>query len=118
MVRRLDEEPPAPKRRSPARTPEERESLLVSKSLNLIEKQIDEGTASSQVLSLYAKLGSSRERLEQERLRNENELLRKKVESLEAAMDVKNLMEEALQAFRGYSGRADEIPDFDDFDDY
>lgn len=112
MARRtVHEEQAAPRRRSPAKTPEERESVLISKSLGLIERQIDDGTASSQVLSLYAKLGSSRERLEQERLINENEVLRKKVESMEAAIDVKNLMEEALGAFKGYSGK---LPDSDD----
>lgn len=57
---------------------------------------------------MYAKLGSSREKLEQERLQNENAVLRKKVETMEAAIDVKNLMEEALKAFRGYSGQPDE----------
>lgn len=112
MARRSDDErSSAPRRRSPAKTPEERESTLISKSLLLIERQIDDGTASSQVLSLYAKLGSSRERLEQERLRNENEVLKKKVESMEAAVDVKNLMEEALSAFKGYSGQQEEGPD-------
>lgn len=115
MARRSDEErSAAPRRRSPAKTPEERESILISKSLRLIEQQIDDGTASSQVLLLYGKLGSSRERLEQERLRNENEVLKKKVESMEAAVDVKNLMTDALSAFRGYSGK----PDLDDYDDY
>lgn len=114
MARRAQyDEQPAPRRRSPAKTPEERESILIAKSLNLIEKQIDDGTASSQVLSLYAKLGSSRERLEQERLRNENEVLRKKVETMEAAVDVKNLMEEALLAFKGYSGQPVEQDDED-----
>lgn len=115
--RTVHEEQPAPRRRSPAKTPEERESVLISKSLNLIERQIDDGSASSQVLSLYAKLGSSRERLEQERLRNENEVLRKKVESMEAAIDVKNLMEEALGAFKGYSGRSSDLDDEDGYFD-
>ena len=113
MARRdYDDEQPAPRRRSPAKNPEERESVLISKSLRLIEKQIDDGTASSQVLSLYAKLGSSREKLEQERLRNENNVLRKKLETMEAAIDVKNLMEEALDAFKGYSGKT--VDDYDE----
>lgn len=114
MARRSMDEESAPRRRSPAKTPEERESVLISKSLALIEKQIDDGSASSQVLSLYAKLGSTRERLEQERLRNENAVLRKKVETMEAAVDVKNLMEEALLAFKGYSGKSDLVEDSED----
>ena len=114
MARRSGSEPRSSLRRSPAGTPEERESILIAKSLNLIEKQIDEGTASSQVLSMYAKLGSSREKLEQQRLENENAVLRKKLETMEAAIDVRNLMEEALKAFRGYSGDSEE----ESYDDY
>lgn len=114
MVRRSNDEASTPRRQSPAKTPEEQETILISKSLRLIEKQIDDGSASSQVLSLYAKLGSSRERLEQERLVNENAVLRKKVESMEAAIDIKNLMEEALSAFKGYTGQPQEL----DEDDY
>lgn len=105
MARRIDEEHSAPRRRSPAKTPEERESVLISKSLNLIESQIDDGSVSSTVLSIYARAGTERDRLEKERLRNENDVLRKKVETMEAAVDVKNLMEDALNAFKGYSGQ-------------
>jgi hypothetical protein len=105
MARRsIHDEQPAPRRRTPARTPEELESVLISKSLKLVEKQIDDGTVASTVLSQYVKLGSSRERLEQERIGNENAVLRKKIETMEAAIDVKNMMQDALQAFRGYSG--------------
>lgn len=107
MARRShDDEHSAPRRRSPAKTPEERESILISKSLNLIEKQIDDGSISSTVLSIYAKAGTERDRLEKERLRADNAVLRKKLETMEAAIDVKNLMEEALDAFKGYSGKA------------
>lgn len=112
MARRHDDEHSAPRRRSPARTPEERESILISKSLNLIEKQIDDGSVSATVLTQYAKLGSSREKLEQERLFNENAVLRKKLQTMEATIDVKNLMEDALNAFKGYTGEA--LPSDDD----
>lgn len=117
MSRQMDDEQRAPRRRSPAKTPEERESMLISMAMDRAEQQIADGTASSQLLTHFAKLGSSRERLEQERLRNENEVLRKKVETMEAAVDVKNLMEEALSAFKGYSGKADSSADDDDYYD-
>ena len=106
MARRHDDEQTAPRRHSPARTPEERESVLISKSLNLIERQIDDGSVSATVLTQYAKLGSSREKLEQERLVNDNAVLRKKLETMEAAIDVRNLMEDALNAFKGYTGES------------
>lgn len=117
MARRNEEEHTAPRRRSHAKTPEERESLLIAKSLNLIERQIDDGSVSSTVLSIYAKAGTERDRLEKERLRNENEVLRKKVQTMEAAVDVKNLMEDALNAFKGYSGQYVAPDDDDDYFD-
>lgn len=116
MASREHDEHRAPRRRTPARTPEEHESILVSKSLKLIERQIDDGTASSQILALYAKLGSSREALEQERLRNENAVLKKKVETMEAAIDIKHLMEEAMDVFKIYSGD-DSSGERNDYDD-
>lgn len=117
MARRDDDEHTAPKRRSPAKTPLERESILVAKSLNLIEKQIDDGSIPATVLAIYAKAGTERERLEKERLRNENDVLRKKVETMEAAVDVKNLMEDALSAFKGYSGQSNLEDDDEYFDE-
>lgn len=117
MARRThDDEHPAPRRHSPAKTPEEYEGVLISKSLKLIERQIDDGSVSSTVLSIYAKAGTERDRLEKERLRNENDVLRKKLETMEAAIDVKNLMEDALNAFKGYSGKSD-MDDDDFYDD-
>ena len=115
MARRIDDEHPAPRRRSPAKTPEEREGILISKSLNLIERQIEDSSVSSTVLAIYAKAGTERDRLEKERLRSENEVMKKKIESMEAAIDVKNLMGEALDAFRGYSGKSQSEDDEDDF---
>lgn len=115
MARRMDDEPSSPRRRSPAKTPDERESALVSMAMDRAEQMIADGSASSQLLVHFAKLGSSRERLEQQRLVNENAVLKKKLATMEAAIDVKNLMDEALQAFRGYTG---EQPSDDKFDEY
>jgi hypothetical protein len=115
MSRRGDDENRAPRRRSPAKTPEEREAILISKSHKLIESQMDDGTVSATVLAQYAKLGSSREKLEQERLHNENAVLRKKLETMEASIDVRNLMEDALGAFRGYTGQTEQTDE--DYDD-
>lgn len=117
MARRDNDEHSAPRRRSPARTPEERESLLISKSLNLIERQIDDGSVSSTVLSIYAKAGTERDRLEKDRLREEVVVLKKKVETMESAVDMKNLMSDALNAFKGYSGRPIDDDDEDEFYD-
>ena len=73
--------------------------------MNLAEKQIQEGTASSQVITHFLKLGSTRERLEQDRLRRENELLTAKVESMASAKRVEELYAAALDAMRTYAGQ-------------
>lgn len=100
--------------RRPALTEEGRENQLISSAIDLAEKQIAEGTASSQVITHFLKLGSTRERLEQERLRRENQLLESKVEMMASAKRVEELYESALNAMRLYSGR---MPDEDSMDD-
>lgn len=101
---RRSKEQPVPRRR-PATTPEARENQLVASAVDLAEKQLIDGTASSQVITHYLKLGSSREKLEQERLRQENELLKVKREAIESAARVEELYITALQAMRSYSGQ-------------
>ena len=91
-------------RRKPATTPEGRENELVSQAVDLAEKQIRSGTASSQVITHFLKLGSTRERLEQQRLEHENELTRVKIEALESQKRVEELYMEALTAMRSYAG--------------
>lgn len=94
------------KRGRPAVTEEGRENQLVSLAIDLAEKQLEAGTASSQVITHYLKLGSTRERLEQERLHRENQLLDSKVEMMASAKRVEELYETALNAMRMYAGRA------------
>ena len=91
-------------RRPPATTPEGREHQLVSLAVDLAEKQLTEGTASAQVISHYLKLGSTRERLEQERLEQENQLLQARVEAMSSAKRVEELYSQALNAMRSYAG--------------
>lgn len=97
----------------PASTPENRENQLISLAVDLAEKQLSEGSASSQVISHYLKLGSTRERLEQERLAQENNLLKAKVEQLASAKRIEDLYETALNAMRAYAGQ-NVMDDYDD----
>lgn len=103
MAGRKEPEPQKPRRR-PATTPEGRENQLTSLAFELAEKQLADGTASAQVITHFLKMGSTREVLEQERLRHENELLRVKKEAIERERDVEKLMLEALNAMRSYKG--------------
>lgn len=93
-----------PRRRRPATTPEGREIEMVSLAHDLAEQQIRKGTASSQVITHFLKLGSSREKLEQQRLEHENQLTQVKIEAIESQKRVEELYKEALDAMRIYSG--------------
>lgn len=95
---------PSRRRGRPATTPEGRENQLISKAYDLAEKQLDEGTASSQVITSFLKLGSSREKLEQERIAHENTVLAAKAEQLASQKRVEDLYANALEAFSSYQG--------------
>ena len=92
----------------PALSPEARESQLISLAVDEAERQLREGTASSQVITHFLKLGSTKERLEKEKLEEENKLLRAKTAALESAKHVEELYAEAIAAMRRYSGHGDE----------
>jgi hypothetical protein len=91
-------------RRKPATTPEARENEMISLATDLAEEQIRAGSASSQVISHFLKLGSTRERLEQERLEHENALLEVKKEQIESQQRIEELYVDAIKAMRSYSG--------------
>ena len=76
MNRRKPVEPPKtlPKMR-PALTPEAREGQLIALATDLVEQRLRDGTATSQEVVHFLRLGSMRERLEREKLENENILL-------------------------------------------
>ncbi len=96
------------RRRRPARTVEARENQLIDAAVDLAEKQLSDGTASAQVITHYLKLGSTKERLEKEKLANENELLRAKTEALQSAKRIEDLYANALNAMRSYGGTKEE----------
>lgn len=99
--------------RPPATTPEGRENQLIVLATDLAEKQLTNGTATSQVISHYLKLGSTREQLEQDRLAQENELLRAKIEAMASVKRIEELYETALNAMRSYAGH-EAMETFDD----
>lgn len=103
-ARRQSGPEPRPSRVRPATTPEARENQLIARAMRLAEQQLEDGTASAQVITHYLKLGSSRERIEQERLRHENELLKVKREAYEGQKRIEELYVNAIQAMRAYGG--------------
>jgi len=96
------------KKLRPALTPEARENQLISLAIDAAEKQLVEGTASSQVIVHFLKLASAKERLEREKLEEENKLLKAKTEMLQSAKRVEELYANAINAMKRYQGVRDD----------
>ena len=100
------------KPRRPALSPEARENQMISSAMDLAEKQLREGTASSQVITHFLKLATTKAELEKEKLARENELLRAKTESLQSTQRIEELYESAIKAMQRYGGQGDEDYDY------
>ena len=91
------------RRPKPASSPEAREAQMISLAVDLAEQQLLDGTASSQVITHYLKLGSIKEQLEMEKIREENKLLKAKTEMIESQKRTEELYSAALAAMKSYS---------------
>ncbi|MBR5862156.1 MAG: hypothetical protein IKZ08_02390 [Bacteroidales bacterium] len=96
----------------PPLTPEARESQLIALATDLAEKQLREGTASSQVIAHFLKLGSTKAELEREKLRSENALAKAKTEHLQAQQRQDEMFKEAIEAMRRYQGVGGESDEY------
>ena len=94
----------APRKRPPATTPEGRENQMIALAVDLAEKQLINGTASSQVVTHFLKIGSTKEKIEKEILEKQKELIVAKTESIQSGKRIEELYINALNAMRTYSG--------------
>lgn len=88
-------------------TPEARESQMISLAMDLAEKQLRDGTASSQLITEFVKRGSTKAQLEKEILKEQKELMAAKTEALQSAKRIEELYKDALNAMRNYSGQGE-----------
>lgn len=87
---------------APASSLESRENQLINHAINLAEKQLIEGTASSQVIVHYLKLGTQRERIERDILAKQAKLITAKTDSIETAKTTEELYNKAIDAMKSY----------------
>jgi len=103
------------RRAKPALTPEAREQQMISYAIDLAEQQLLDGTASSQLITHYLKLATTRERLEQKRIEQEIELQKAKTKAIDNAEESRVLYENAIKAMREYSGYGRSEDDEDEY---
>lgn len=101
----------------PAITPEGREKQLISLAYDLAEQRLRDGTASAQEVTIFLKLGSTRNQLETEKLRKETQLLETRKQSIEASARMDKMYEDAMRAMQTYKGEITEDPNPDPEDD-
>ena len=120
MARVKTANPPNSSPMRPALNPEARENQLISLAVDLVEQRLRDGTASSQETTHFLKLASQKNRIELERAKLENELIKAKTQALKDQADMKTLYTEAIAAMRRYSGHGDSSYDEedDDYDEY
>ena len=92
------------KKMRPALTPDVRENQMIYLAIELAEQQLRDGSASSQVITHFLKLGSSKEKLEHEILEEQKKLITAKTEQLESAKRIEDLYADAINAMREYGG--------------
>ena len=91
----------------PALSPEARENQMISLAMDLVEKRLREGTASSAETTHFLKLATVKSELEKKKLEAENTLLHAKADAIQAAKDNALLYKEAIKAMREYGGVED-----------
>lgn len=114
MAKPITSKSSRPKSR-PALSPEAREQQMIGYAIDLAEQQLLDGTASSQVITHFLKLGTTRAELEKEKLKAETEEKRAKVKAIENVEETKILYENAIKAMRGYAGIGEEYYEDDDY---
>lgn len=92
-----------PIKQSSALTPEGREQQMIAYAIDLAEEQLRNGTASSQVITHYLRLGTMREREERQKLQEEIKLLEAKTEAIRSAKETEALYAEAIEAMKRYT---------------
>lgn len=101
----------------PARSAAARERQLIGMAMDLAEKQLKKGTATSQVITHFLKLATEQDELSREKTRNEIKLLKTKVESLESSQRIEELYINAMEAMKVYSGESDASLDDQNYED-
>lgn len=92
----------------PTLSPEVRENQMISLAMDLVEKRLREGTASSAETTHFLKLATVKSELEKKKLEAENTLLHAKADAIQAAKDNAVLYKEAIKVMREYQGLDDD----------
>lgn len=92
----------------PATTREGRDAQMIDLAYRCAERRMRDGTASSQEIIHFLRLGTEQTQLEREKLRNENELLKQKRQVLEEGLRDNTDYANVIAHLRLYKGLDDD----------
>lgn len=103
------------KKSLPAKTEEARENQLINLAVNAAEEKLRNGTASSQIICLLLSLATTKAKFELEKIKRDLELSDAKAKQIRDQETSKDLYEQAITAFKSYSGFTDDEEDYDEY---
>lgn len=86
----------------PAMTREARQAYMENLALDLVEKRLLNGEATSQETTHFLKSASTRGRIEELRLKQEVELMKAKQKHIESQEELQQMFKDAIQAMASY----------------
>lgn len=92
----------------PPKTIEEAENQMIFLAMNLAREQLENGTASAQVITHYLKLGSTKEKLDQQNIQQDIMLKEAKTNAIQSAESAEELYADAIAKMSIYSGEIGE----------
>lgn len=96
---------------TPARSAKQRENQLINLAIDLAERQLRDGSATSQVITHFLKLATVKEQLENEKLQSDLKLAEAKIKQIENSSMNEETYKRAIEAMKSYKG-AEEYEDY------
>lgn len=90
---------------TPALNDDSQENKLVALAFIQAQSQLEERTASSQVVTHFLKLGSRKAKIELENLKLQNKLLEEKILAERSGLELNTMLSAVLDALKSYSYR-------------
>ncbi len=107
-IRKASESRTEKRKQAPPRTIEEAEKRNIMLAMQLAEQQLENGTASAQLITHFVKLGSVKAEYDLENLKQSNILLTAKSEAIKSQQNSEKKYAEAIAAFKRYNGEIDD----------
>ena len=115
----MEKERKVRKKSPPVSSSQARENQIINLAYKEAEKRIRDGSATSQLLTFFLKLGTIREKMELEKIKSDLKLTEAKIKQIDEQKDIKELYEKAIEAQKRYRGNMfsdDEEEEYDDED--